>query len=541
MFSQTRYGDDGTMTSTSTAAPASPAHDPHERIGPMAVLPLFHKLAGRVVLLVAGGPGAAWKAELLLAAGARLRVVLMAQDGELEALVAGHPQLESLVRRAPAPSDLDGVSLAVAAIADETEAQAFAAEAKARGVTLNVVDKPELCDVQFGAIVNRSPLLIGISSAGGAPTLAQSVRATIEAACPAGLARWAEVAQGWRAPVAGRLDARGRKAFWRAFAARAMAAPEATPDAGVFTALVREAEAEAAPHRPGTVTAIAAPDDVLALSLNEARALQTADVLLVDPSTPTAVTAYARREAERRLLARANHAAAAEALAAEGLRVVSLSARAAPALVNTPQEPAVDPRLPLALAAIDAANAADPARIVVDGLPRPAALAYGERMSAMLAHHRPEAEPLLQIAARGQHIERWLRPRGDYPEGRAGYFAWRRAAKGYHAERLAAIMAACGYGAAEQEKVGALVRKDAMKQDPAAQLLQDIVCFVFLQHEAIDFAAKHPAEKLMDILRKTLAKMSDWGRGAALALPLPNAVVGLVTQALAEPPPSAAA
>ena len=102
-------------------------------------------------------------------------------------------------------------------------------------------------------------------------------------------------------------------------------------------------------------------------------------------------------------------------------------------------------RLARVLAAIDAANAADPK--IEDG--QPAARLYGERMSAMLAGSRPDAPELLKIAARGQHIARWTLPRADYPMTRPGYYAWRNAAKKMHAERVGALMAEAGYSGEE--------------------------------------------------------------------------------------------
>ncbi len=185
-------------------------------------------------------------------------------------------------------------------------------------------------------------------------------------------------------------------------------------------------------------------------------------------------------------------------------------------------------RLDRVLALIDAANARDPN--VAEG--QPAELIYGQRMSAALASFRPEASETLQIAARGQHIERWTRPRSDYPMDRVGYLTWRRDAKIFHAERLAGLMAETGYSMEEAERVGALVRKDKLKQDAETQALEDVVCLVFLSHYALDFAGKHSEDKVIDILVKTWRKMSDEGHAAALSLDLPAPVKALVVKAL---------
>lgn len=169
--------------------------------------------------------------------------------------------------------------------------------------------------------------------------------------------------------------------------------------------------------------------------------------------------------------------------------------------------------LTLALAAIDAANAADPTH--EDG--RPAALIYGERMSAELARMVPDASEILQIAARGQHVERWLLKRAEYPEGREGYLDWRREQGRRHGERLAGIMAQAGYGPQDQARVGVLLRKEGLKRDAEVQALEDVICFTFLRHYFAPFSQKHDAEALLKIVQKTARKMSPEARVRALA------------------------
>ena len=185
-------------------------------------------------------------------------------------------------------------------------------------------------------------------------------------------------------------------------------------------------------------------------------------------------------------------------------------------------------RLQCALNAIDAANARDPTHEAGE----PAELLYGRRMSEALAAFAPDASEPLQIAVRGQHIERWLSPRRAYPEGKAGYFAWRNAAKKRHAERLGQIMAACGYDEAVIARVGALARKEQLRSDGEAQTLEDVACLVFLRYYAARFAAKHPGEKVLDILIKTQRKMSPRGRAAGLDFGLPAPVLALYQQGL---------
>ncbi|MFT7060720.1 MAG: hypothetical protein ACJASV_003244, partial [Pseudorhodobacter sp.] len=133
------------------------------------------------------------------------------------------------------------------------------------------------------------------------------------------------------------------------------------------------------------------------------------------------------------------------------------------------------PNLDLAFRLIDAANAADPTQTN----DRPAALVYGERMSAELGPLFPKASDVLRIAARGQHVERWLLPRKDFPEGKEGYHAWRREQGRRHGERLAGFMAEAGYPTQDQTRVGVLLRKEGIKRDAEVQALEDVICFNF--------------------------------------------------------------
>jgi hypothetical protein len=195
-----------------------------------------------------------------------------------------------------------------------------------------------------------------------------------------------------------------------------------------------------------------------------------------------------------------------------------------------------DARLTAAMTAIDAANARDPNLIEIDGRQEPSELVYGRRMSATLSRMAPDAPAHLQIAARGQHIERWRTPRKSYPEGRAGYLKWRNDLKEFHAARLGEIMTAAGYGAEDAARVGALVRKEKLKRDPEAQLLEDVVCVVFLEHYIDGFMAKTEPDKLADILAKTWRKMSEHGHAHAVKLELPPEILRLLEQGLARQP-----
>jgi len=184
------------------------------------------------------------------------------------------------------------------------------------------------------------------------------------------------------------------------------------------------------------------------------------------------------------------------------------------------------------IAAIDAANADDPRR--VEG--RAFGLVYAERMSARLAALYPDASDLLKIATRAQHLRRWEIARGNYEEGRRGYNDWRRACRIHHANLVAEIMRAHGYDEAAVAHVGALIRKEQLKKDRESQALENIAAIVFLEHYFDEFLEKHrdyADDKLVDILGKTLCKMSPKGHAAALALRLPPRARSLVEAAIA--------
>jgi len=169
-------------------------------------------------------------------------------------------------------------------------------------------------------------------------------------------------------------------------------------------------------------------------------------------------------------------------------------------------------RLTTALDAIDAANARDPD--ISEGAP--AALLYGQRMSAELDRLFPDASEVLRIAARGQHIERWVLKRKDFPEGRAGYLAWRTELAKHHAARVGEIMAEAGYPAQDIERAGRMLRKEGIKRDAEVQALEDVICFTFLRWYFAPFAPTQDPENLDRIVARTARKMSPEGRARVL-------------------------
>ncbi len=192
-------------------------------------------------------------------------------------------------------------------------------------------------------------------------------------------------------------------------------------------------------------------------------------------------------------------------------------------------------RLAAAFAAFDRANGEDPNQVLDNSRPVAKELLYARRMSAWLPKLYPAASEILQLATRSQHIERWVSPRDSYPEGRSGYLTWRRELQEHHARRAGEILGDLGYATETIDRVGSLLRKKRLKRDPEAQALEDVACVVFLVHYFADFARPHAEEKVLDILRKTWAKMSPHGRRFALALDLPQEAAALVARALAEP------
>jgi hypothetical protein len=182
---------------------------------------------------------------------------------------------------------------------------------------------------------------------------------------------------------------------------------------------------------------------------------------------------------------------------------------------------------------IDAAHAADPKR-TADG--RPAELVYADRMEAWAARAAAEPTPLLRLAARCQHLERWSVPRTTFPDGKVGYLKWRQSLYKKQAERAKELLLQAGVVAAEADDVATWVSKSAMKTNPGTQALEDAACLVFLENEIEAFAAEHadyPREKFVDIIRKTWKKMSPRGQELAGTIDLPPAIGALVTEAIA--------
>jgi uroporphyrin-III C-methyltransferase/precorrin-2 dehydrogenase/sirohydrochlorin ferrochelatase len=306
-------------------------------MGPLARLPVFYALGGKRAVVVGGSAAAAWKAELLAAAGAKVDVFSSDVTDEMLALTED-PLTGAVIilhRREWQTADLAGATLAVGSFVDDHEAAQFAATARTAGVPVNVIDKPAFCDFSFGAIVNRSPLVIGISTDGAAPVFGQAVRAKLEALIPRGFAQWAEAARQWRSVVQNSgLSFAARRKFWQIFTGRAVREPDRAPaqaDLGEMMKITRAAS-EAVEH--GSVTLVGAgPGDPELLTLRAVRALQAADAILFDDLVAPEVLDFARREARKLLVGKRGHGPACKqseintlmiSLARTGRRVVRL-------------------------------------------------------------------------------------------------------------------------------------------------------------------------------------------------------------------------
>jgi uroporphyrin-III C-methyltransferase/precorrin-2 dehydrogenase/sirohydrochlorin ferrochelatase len=312
-----------------------PQHAAPPRLAPLATLPVFFKLDGRRVVLAGGSESAAWKAELLAAAGARVAVFAPEPTEKMRALAHDDARVV-LTERAFRTEDLESAALVVADVASDEEAEKFAAMARAAGVPVNIIDRPHASDFQFGSIVNRSPLVVGISTDGGAPVFGQALRARIETLLPQGFARWAAAAKAWRPKVrALGLDFHGRRRFWESFVRLALARADRVPREPDLAALVAAARADLdAPRAKGSVVLVGAgPGDPELLTLRAVRALQSADVVLFDDLVAPGTLDLARREATKVPVGKRGYkpsctqediTALMIALAGEGKRVVRL-------------------------------------------------------------------------------------------------------------------------------------------------------------------------------------------------------------------------
>lgn len=270
------------------------------RVGDLTVLPVFLNLKGKNVLLAGGSDAAAWKGELLAASGAQVHVYAQELDAAFDVVRQAHPESFTVHHRPWAVDAFDVMQVAIGDCDSQGEAKAFYCAAKAAGVPVNVIDKPEFCEFQFGSIVNRSPAIISISTTGAAPIFGQAIRRKIETLLPTSVQDWAKLAAKIRGSVNERLgEGRERRAFWERFVDRAFSSKV---DESTEFDLINDIEKvhQDKGTKTGHVTLVGAgPGDAELLTLKAVRALQSADVILFDDLVSDDVLELSRREAKR--------------------------------------------------------------------------------------------------------------------------------------------------------------------------------------------------------------------------------------------------
>ncbi len=276
------------------------------RIEALNKLPVFMDVRGKHVLLVGQGNALLWKAELMSAAGAQLRLITPEPCEDLEAFAKEQQDSTTLtVGRMWRVEDFKDCHLTIADM-DDDQAKSFRAAAHKAGLLVNIIDNPRYCDFQFGSIVNRSPLVIGISTDGAAPILGQAIRRRIEALLPRSLSVSLKTAQIIRQHIKDTLDTLSRRSFWEQFS---KAAFEQTETGVTETLAIEIRKTSANPQTTGKVTLVGAgPGDPELLTMKAVRTLQSADIVLYDYLIGEEILDYARREAKRLLVGkRAGH------------------------------------------------------------------------------------------------------------------------------------------------------------------------------------------------------------------------------------------
>ena len=189
-------------------------------------------------------------------------------------------------------------------------------------------------------------------------------------------------------------------------------------------------------------------------------------------------------------------------------------------------------RFTKAIAAFDAYHERDPNTETEDGKLYPRELLYARRMTSQLERFAPDATEAVKLAARCQHIGRWEIPREKYPMEKKGYLQWRNEEKFHHATIAEKILRECGYEDDTIGQVKSLLLKKELFTNAETQLIEDVVCLVFIQYYLDEFTAKHDDEKVVDILRKTLRKMSRAGKEAVDTLQLSAKTNSLIKRAV---------
>lgn len=188
-------------------------------------------------------------------------------------------------------------------------------------------------------------------------------------------------------------------------------------------------------------------------------------------------------------------------------------------------------QLKKAYTAFDFYNSSDPNIEEYKGIVYSKECLYALRMTEKLHQFAPDSPEYLQLAARCQHIGRWEIPRNSYPMDRKSYLQWRSQLKVHHSLIAEKILTDCGYDSDIIEKVKFLLLKKQLHQNPDTQLLEDVICLIFIEYYLEDFASQHEDEKIIDIIKKTLKKMSPHGIEEAVKISVTDKVKGLIERA----------
>jgi len=278
----------------------SPKMISRSKMAPLSALPIFFNLQGKNILLVGSSERAAERAELLLAAGAKITLVGQALNEAFIALFEEWGEKIDHFQRNWIAADLQNIRLAIAELGSEEESELFAQNALRSNVPIYILGNPKLCDFQFGEIINRSPVLVSVSTLGTAPELAQQIQLKFETLLPQSLGKWAKAAKSFRKTLNQALPRKSdHTAVWRDFARHAM-----TESAGTITQFIDSAASKFLHNNSdGHVTLVGAgPGDHGLLTIQAIRALQSADIILFDKLVSNDVLSLARRETKRMLV-----------------------------------------------------------------------------------------------------------------------------------------------------------------------------------------------------------------------------------------------
>jgi len=191
------------------------------------------------------------------------------------------------------------------------------------------------------------------------------------------------------------------------------------------------------------------------------------------------------------------------------------------------------PRFETAIKRFDEENSHDPKRIEINGASQPYELIYSQWLTDWVMKLAPEASEELRLAARSQHLCRWMLPRDKYPMTRPGYLQWRETLKKFHAQKTGEILRELGYPEDTITRVQALNLKKNFPHDPESRNLEDALCLVFLEHQFAELAAKTSEDKLIGAVQKTWKKMTPQAQSIALTLSFTPSDKALIEKALA--------